>query len=55
MPDTPRDIVKRYLEGLDPEQLVVLLIEVHGADAGAYLAILAAEASVNAGREEATE
>jgi hypothetical protein len=41
---TEIEIVKRYLKELEPDELVALLIDIHGADSSEYLAILAAVA-----------
>lgn len=43
-PENELEIVKRYLKGLEPDQLVALLMKVHGSvDGPVYLMILAAE------------
>jgi hypothetical protein len=47
--ETETEIVKQYLKGLAPDELVALLIDIHGANGSEYLVILAAEACVNAG------
>jgi len=41
---TEIEIVKRYLKELEPDELVALLIDIHGADSSDYLVILAAVA-----------
>lgn len=47
--ETEIEIVRRYLKGLEPDELVALLIDIHGANAFEYLVILAAVACVDAG------
>jgi hypothetical protein len=39
-----REIVKQYLARLEPDELVALLMEVHGSNSSEYLMILSAEA-----------
>jgi hypothetical protein len=47
--ETEIEIVRRYLKELGPDELVALLIDIHGANAFEYLVILAAVACVDAG------
>jgi hypothetical protein len=47
--ETETEIVKQYLKGLAPDELVALLIDIHGANAFEYLVILAAVACADAG------